>query len=200
VKRWTLRILLCLILGAITTVAVASGHAIVWPLNIKLARSERIERSANPHWEVDLIQFQGGLMVISRAANGWQRPFGDGESAPSWSIGSRPPSAQDLSLGREVTETAYGWPLLSAFERVSTGRGVAAESTVALISRAFLIDAVFYAAVWFGLLFGFARLASAKRAIRRRRGRCPRCGYDLRGALENGCPECGWNRQSSDTP
>jgi hypothetical protein len=24
--------------------------------------------------------------------------------------------------------------------------------------------------------------------------RCPQCGYDLRGALDKGCPECGWNR------
>ena len=30
--------------------------------------------------------------------------------------------------------------------------------------------------------------------IRRRRGRCINCGYDLRGDLAAGCPECGWNR------
>jgi predicted Zn-ribbon and HTH transcriptional regulator len=23
---------------------------------------------------------------------------------------------------------------------------------------------------------------------------CPKCGYDLRGNLSAGCPECGWNR------
>ena len=44
----------------------------------------------------------------------------------------------------------------------------------------FVIDTLFYAAIWFGVFFGFA---SAKRAIRRKRGRCPMCGYDLRGAL-----------------
>jgi len=26
------------------------------------------------------------------------------------------------------------------------------------------------------------------------KGRCPQCRYDLRGDLERGCPECGWNR------
>jgi hypothetical protein len=58
----------------------------------------------------------------------------------------------------------------------------------------FVLDTLFYAAIWFGLFFGFA---SAKRAIRRRRGRCPMCGYDLRGApgLAAGCSECGWNRE-----
>lgn len=25
-------------------------------------------------------------------------------------------------------------------------------------------------------------------------GRCPQCGYNLRGALDKGCSECGWNR------
>jgi hypothetical protein len=32
------------------------------------------------------------------------------------------------------------------------------------------------------------------RYARQKRGSCPNCGYDLRGALEKGCPECGWNR------
>ena len=27
-------------------------------------------------------------------------------------------------------------------------------------------------------------------------GHCPRCGYDLRSDLRDGCPECGWNRQT----
>ena len=26
------------------------------------------------------------------------------------------------------------------------------------------------------------------------RGRCPNCGYNLRGKLDAGCPECGWGR------
>jgi len=27
------------------------------------------------------------------------------------------------------------------------------------------------------------------------RGLCPKCHYDLKGAVERGCPECGWDRQ-----
>jgi hypothetical protein len=63
-----------------------------------------------------------------------------------------------------------------------------------IIWPGFVIDTLFYAAIWFGVFFGFA---SAKRAIRRASGRCPMCGYDLRGALDAGCPECGWNRKES---
>ena len=29
---------------------------------------------------------------------------------------------------------------------------------------------------------------------RRRFGLCPKCGYDLEGNVDSGCPECGWRR------
>ncbi len=44
----------------------------------------------------------------------------------------------------------------------------------------------------FGLpLVGPALFVSLRR---RRRGRCPACGYDLRSDLTRGCTECGWRR------
>ena len=27
---------------------------------------------------------------------------------------------------------------------------------------------------------------------------CLKCGYDLRGKLDAGCPECGWNRAEAE--
>jgi hypothetical protein len=59
-----------------------------------------------------------------------------------------------------------------------------------------LLNACMLGFPWLIVLIGFA---SAKRAIRRKRGRCPRCGYDLRGdpGLAAGCSECGWNREES---
>lgn len=36
--------------------------------------------------------------------------------------------------------------------------------------------------------------AMQRRTLRKKRGLCPMCGYDLRGDLDAGCPECGWNR------
>jgi hypothetical protein len=53
-----------------------------------------------------------------------------------------------------------------------------------------LADAAIYSMAWALLLFPFA---TARRAFRLRRGRCPRCTYDLRGLPPNTpCPECGW--------
>ena len=34
----------------------------------------------------------------------------------------------------------------------------------------------------------------SRRFIRNLRGRCLKCGYDLRGKLTSGCSECGWRR------
>ena len=58
----------------------------------------------------------------------------------------------------------------------------------------FAVNTLFYTAVlWLPLCGPFV----LRRQIRRRRGRCIRCGYDLRGDLDAGCPECGWNREES---
>jgi len=52
----------------------------------------------------------------------------------------------------------------------------------------FAINTVFYAAIlWLFALGPFA----ARRVIRRKRGHCIKCGYDLRGAEHEVCPECG---------
>lgn len=55
-------------------------------------------------------------------------------------------------------------------------------------------------AFWGGALWIVlsAALAGGRRLSRRLgvlRGSCPDCGYDLRGAPDAGCPECGWGKQ-----
>jgi hypothetical protein len=57
----------------------------------------------------------------------------------------------------------------------------------------FAINTVFYAAVLWVLL---ALPGAVRRFVRRKRGRCTRCGYDLRGQVADDkrqifCPECG---------
>ncbi len=57
----------------------------------------------------------------------------------------------------------------------------------------FAINTVFYASIlWLLTLVPF----SARQMIRRKRGRCNKCGYDLRGDFTIGCPECGWGREA----
>lgn len=57
------------------------------------------------------------------------------------------------------------------------------------IWRGVILNSVFFGACWWGL---FASIGGARRALRRRRGRCVRCGYDRTGLPQGAvCPECG---------
>jgi hypothetical protein len=250
-KRWTLRILLCLILGAVTTVAVA--WAIWWfavpreafigrvdmqtfswspsPLiediegdslasrpppaeliRIAVADAERMERRFEP--------FPVAPVIMTGTAAKWvilECPvyWGEWSSTVNFRTGwpSNSMTRRRIWTGHdEATTAAYDLVLaLSAthFDGEDVPKSLRTEYFPTLpIMPGFLLDTLFYAAIWGGAFFGFA---SAKRAIRRRRGRCPRCGYDLRGhrhegtearrheGLAAGCPECGWNRPK-DTP
>ena len=43
--------------------------------------------------------------------------------------------------------------------------------------------------------YGESSAGMPRRYARRLGGRRLACGYDLRGDLERGCPECGWRRE-----
>jgi hypothetical protein len=245
VKRWILRILLCLLLGAITTVAVAWRCA--W-------RSDAHSLQAfYPNAQVELEHRR--LEPLQERDEAWLRARGmDNAFASDWSenpirmfwihrarwVGLEQRVFTSQSGGphsqfEAAAQMRAGWPSLALYgerlvdrylerehqilDRISSAGAFELDwsqpslltiwrpvkhdplSTKALaflplrpIWPGFVIDTLFYAAIWFGVFFGFA---SAKRAIRRKRGRCPMCGYDLRNALDKGCSECGWQRQAS---
>ena len=63
---------------------------------------------------------------------------------------------------------------------------------IRLIFPGFAINTILYAAI----LWPLWRIPFAlRRHIRRKRGLCVTCGYDLSGDLAGGCPECGWRRE-----
>ena len=55
----------------------------------------------------------------------------------------------------------------------------------------FAINTVLYS---LALLVSYSLWWLSRRFIRNLRGRCLKCGYDLRGKLTSGCSECGWRR------
>ncbi|MEE9128821.1 MAG: hypothetical protein V3T84_02300 [Phycisphaerales bacterium] len=57
------------------------------------------------------------------------------------------------------------------------------------------LDSVFYAVCILAIFFGLTGPGIVAGTIRRKRGQCIKCGYDLRGNLSHGCPECGWQRE-----
>ncbi|MEE8156023.1 MAG: hypothetical protein V3T53_13810 [Phycisphaerales bacterium] len=54
------------------------------------------------------------------------------------------------------------------------------------------MNEVFYGVV---IVLSFVGWIQGRRAVRQRRGRCPRCAYDPRGDLSSGGPECGQGRE-----
>ncbi len=94
-------------------------------------------------------------------------------------------------------EKVQGWPMRSFSEAVPLDEYSAAVTVIRLknaklaygpIWPGFAINTALYAAILWLLRFG---PGTARRMIRRKRGRCINCGYDLRGAEHEVCPECG---------
>ena len=223
-KRWTLRISLCLILGVVTTVGVAWG--LVWRGGeIDVGTTVKWFRTDDALGYVNYSNRPGTQMVecqSMRRSAGHPRddlePFD--RVVPSWArreLRSRLPAYR----AREAF-FAHGWPMLAlrttltAIDSHPEGRwepdgdGIPTGLTwptyavsppfdralpLRPILPGFIINALFYAAIWFGVFFGVGAL---RRFVRRKRGRCVKCSYDLRTQFDKGCPECGWNREDSN--
>ena len=87
-----------------------------------------------------------------------------------------------------------GWEVPNPFFFPVAVRGPAPRPrTLALPLRpvwpGFAVNTAAYASAWWLVLVG---VPFARAALRRRRGRCPRCSYDRAGLAEGtACPECG---------
>ena len=95
---------------------------------------------------------------------------------------------------RNGLSTSYVWPLVHDELK---GPALWRRLPLAPIWPGFAINTLFYAAL---LWLGFCGPFALRRQIRRKHGRCVKCGYDLRGApgTDAGCPECGWNREAEE--
>lgn len=113
-------------------------------------------------------------------------------------------------------EHAVGWPVVALWyelhkrsvgTQISGGipiqRAIVLSASIAHcralpcrpIWTGLLIDSMFWGTVAFG---AWQALGGGRTALRRRRNRCPRCGYSLAGQTSPGCPECGLKRTGSD--
>ena len=99
-------------------------------------------------------------------------------------------------VAHEPAEVVHGWPLFALTSEWPVHGGW--EDTairygdevlpMAPIWSGFAVNTIFYGAILWLLIPGSFAL---RRHIRRKRGHCLKCGYDLRGAEHEVCPECG---------
>ncbi len=135
------------------------------------------------------------------------------ELVPDWAkeIDNIQPS--EINRGNIYAE-ATGWPFLAMLAHYELGdsikdasgksylpnlnrNGIVISETYGIAPQilplqpiwpGFAINTIFYSAILWTLTLG---PFTARRMIRRKRGRCIKCGYDLRGTSGGGCPECG---------
>ena len=96
----------------------------------------------------------------------------------------------------------WGWP----FDTLYRGPRVSIEFLEAHIPYqpvwpGFAANTIFYAFIlWLFIRGPFVLRRYFRREIRRWRGCCLMCGYDLRGLPpDRKCPECGWGREEVST-
>jgi hypothetical protein len=109
---------------------------------------------------------------------------------------TRDPGWKATIHGRIRSTMTVGWPLRSLRGTFEDGDEYTRQRQLQRViytvrhpvNPGFAINTVFYAAVLWVLL---ALPGAVRRFVRRRRGRCTRCGYDLRATTTGVCPECG---------
>ncbi len=210
-------LLLCLMLGIVTTYAVAWAAANRYRWMDPLSRPIDILSPFGTGWFTTAETGFGvvccGSLVIGKADKGVQWNGDAAIGPPSWSMVTKGSPAE--MIGGSVTglgsllERASGWPRLAVVERtVSPGftpAPVAGRDLTVRVGRhtdplrdvmlafmplwpGFAVDVAVYGAVWVVLL---GLVAAARRSRRAKAGMCPICRYDIRGLSGGVCPECG---------
>ncbi|MDY7107236.1 MAG: hypothetical protein SYC29_01235 [Planctomycetota bacterium] len=205
------RLLICLILGLVTTILAAMVAHNTWHLSAPPSDSPSPEQYWSsidaPHWSFMKWERIGAVLILSQCVSGSSPSMTlDDPRLPFWCRLNRlPPRGED---GPDYIrhEGAFGWPFTSlsyGVERRTDPAGgtttseVLAEGTIPGLGirpiwPGLAADACTFAAIWYVL----TRLPGMLRSRRRRRRRlCLACAYDLRGSAGDVCPECGGDQR-----
>jgi hypothetical protein len=96
------------------------------------------------------------------------------------------------STGKPLAAAPPRWRhAIVVHDQQSSGPFTAVVLPYRPIPMGLVANTLLYASLVAFVLLGCSALL---RLMRRRRGKCPLCCYQLKGGMVNGCPECGWHR------
>ncbi len=227
-KRRLTKLLLFLLLGAIINVAVAWGLSVllIGRAELDMEYIEARDGSAfpEPFGVIRACGIECVYLGFHFELPGWLESKIDLQARPSldWSTlrsGSLKKACRLVDAG-VVGEVGAGWPLKCLGYRVRLLEPDNVDSAVAYdwglpverglndpldlpgkilplrpIWLGFAINTVLYALILVVPLAPF----TLRRFIRRKRGHCIKCGYDLRATSGGRCPECGWKHPRRQT-
>ena len=198
-KRWLAKLVVFLLLGAVVNVAVAWGCA-RWPRQALLIVGDKQDPSLQD------IAWWNEHVLESFARNVEYTYEGSDIGIEMRSLFSA--TSQQRSAVSALRLTS-GWPARSLagelWDMIRPGqqaRWLNREAAFIQINGryaipfrpiwpGFAINTIFYAAIFVILWLLTLSLFTARRVIRRKRGCCINCGYDLSHAEHEACPECG---------
>ena len=232
-KRCGGRIMVCLCLGAITTIVVAWVLACFAQPELHktagldgwIVSSRQVWYKADSSvWIVRLHIAPGALQLDSRPLRTnadrsvWLAAIDPevlaDEGVPRWSNLLRR-RFDSIDPQTQRTDQVRGWPMLALYSTTFVNNGgnwfldskprtVTTTGAIKLqtvwpdgpdrllplqpLLVGFVVDCLFYGSAWFVLA---SLPIGLRHLIRRWRGVCRRCGYDLRHADHRVCPECG---------
>ncbi len=219
-KRRLSKLVLFLLLGAIVNVAVAWGCVLWIDLPINNPPYNNLSTAGGEWFARTLIAF-GTTQVRSerkkRSTTGYASDLPPKQIVPSWGEILMTPTEEYQVGGPGIREwrviDGRGWPIRTLWSETSRCVGVGSfipcernrygipilwrpwssnarvrSLPLRPIWRGFAVNTGFYAAMlWLVIPGPF----TARRFVRGKRDRCINCGYDLRGAEHEVCPECG---------
>ncbi len=201
-RRWLFSVVVCSIFGAITNVAVAWGCALWSPFRppVPLQSDAFVSKLRTRLFDPVEPGCWGGNSFVGfgtrcQVAIGYDkaRQGREGTVGLLWSHEAGFPML--CLYGAEAgcflpwTELYDQVWLVDPPSDLGQGRHLPIQPTW----PGFAVNTLFYA----GLLWLPFAPRVLRPYVRRRCGRCLNCGYDLRGDLAQGCPECGWRRESA---
>jgi hypothetical protein len=144
-----------------------------------------------PHWAATLsIDMREGYEQVITTATGWPWRCFRSEQRINWRPAPQPPPLLALPPLSPSPPNGPAQHTPPAYHFKHHG-GLDGFIPLQPIWPALAADTALFAAAWCILLFIPPHV---RRLARRARGRCGRCGYDVRGQYAAGCPECGWGR------